>query len=294
MGEKTLITVFANSFLSPVLTHLILQSTHYGRRRCCFLFYLSLCIRLRLLGLLWIVWLWWRSSFSKTWFGQRLSLYLVRLWLLLNLICLLDTDGFPLWNDLSISILDLWLVLRCFIFAIKQGFICVLGEVLFWLFAMLLFMIMVLRLVLCPRILLLQARILMCSVVGWCCIFPLKIWLRKHAIDLVFKIGNAYVVEAVRYWQSMWVRYLVFAELFSRHNEVFRFLILFCTIDRTFWAAACFISLIYSRYDSIVLWILQIVSPSLSGLVCESSKLITRMQFRRTTLISEEFLRILA
>ena len=155
MGEKALITVFAIALFSPVLTHFILQSTHYRRRYCCFLFLLSFGIRLRLFRLLWIVWLWWRGSFAKTWFSQRLSLYLIWFWLLLNLIRLLDVYGFPLGIDLSISILVLCLVLRSFIFAIKQGFICILGEVLFRLFPMFLLVIMVLRLLMCPWYLLL-------------------------------------------------------------------------------------------------------------------------------------------
>ena len=178
MSKKALITVFASALLSPVLTHLILQSTRYWRRCCCFLFLPSFCTRLRLLRLLWIVRLWWRGSFSETRFSQGLSLYLVRFWLLLNLIRLLDADSFPLRIDLSISILVLYLVLWSFIFAIKQGFICILGEVLFRLFPMFLFMIMVLCLVMCLRYLLLQPRILMCGVVRGCCIFPLKFRLR--------------------------------------------------------------------------------------------------------------------
>ena len=155
MGKKALIAVFASALLSPVLTHLIFQSTRYRRRCCCFLFLLSFRISLRLLRLLWIIWLWWRGSFTETWLSQRLSLYLVRVLLLLNLIRLLDTDGFPLGIDLSIDILVSYLVLRSFIFAIKQGYICILDEVLFRLFSMFLLMILVLYLVMCPWILLL-------------------------------------------------------------------------------------------------------------------------------------------
>ena len=191
MGKKALITVFASALLSPVLTHLILQSTCYRRGWCCFLFLFSFCVRLRFLRLLWIVWLWWRGSFTETWLSQRLSLYLVRFCLLLNLIRLLNTDGFPLRIDLSISILVLCLVLWSFIFAIKQGFVCIFSEVLLRLFSMFLFMIMVLYLVMCPRYLLLQARILVCGVMRRCCIFPLKIRLRQHTISLVLKIGYA-------------------------------------------------------------------------------------------------------
>ena len=191
MGKKALITVFASALLSPVLTHLILQSARYRRRCWCFLFLFSFCIRLRLLRLLWIVWLWWRGSFTKTWFSQRLSLYLVRFCLLLNLIRLLDADGFPLRIDLYISILVLCLALLSFIFAIKQGFVCIFCKVLLRLFSVFLFMIIVLNLVICPRCLLLQARILVCGVVRRCCIFPLKIRLRQHTISLVLKIGYA-------------------------------------------------------------------------------------------------------
>ena len=92
----------------------------------------------------------------------------------------------------------------------------------------------------------------------------------------------------------MWVRYLVPTKHLSGHNEVFGFFMLLCTIDRTPWTAACFIPLIYSRYGSILLSGVQIVSPSLSVLVCKSCKLILRIQIRHSVNITLEFFRVLA
>ena len=163
MGEQALVSILAVAFLTPVLTHLIFQPSHNRwRRRLLTLCSFSSCCQ-RFFGLIRCRW---RCCNSKAWFCEWLSMFLLWLSFLLDLVSLLDSDWFPLWACLVVH-----LVLRCFIFGIKEVLVGVFAVVLFCLPAIVLSVI--LSLMICLEWLFLQTSSALLAVVGRCSVFSL-------------------------------------------------------------------------------------------------------------------------